>query len=93
MLFVVFLVKLQLKSLWVFLLLTSLFLCFKVGDFGVSKIAVQTEESQKSSHAGTTAYIAPETVRGEAAVGPPIDMWAVGCLIHELITGEKTFTF
>jgi non-specific serine/threonine protein kinase len=39
---------------------------------------------------GTIGYLSPEQARGEAA-GPPSDVFAVGCVIYEMITGRRAF--
>lgn len=37
---------------------------------------------------GTLYYAAPEQLLGEKDCGPPVDAWALGCIMAELITGE-----
>jgi serine/threonine-protein kinase len=39
---------------------------------------------------GTPGYMSPEQTRGEAA-GPPSDIFSLGCVLHELLTGKRTF--
>jgi serine/threonine protein kinase len=41
--------------------------------------------------AGTPHYMAPEQVHGEP-VGPPTDLFAVGCILFEMLTGKRAFT-
>ncbi|KAI9010077.1 kinase-like domain-containing protein [Hyaloraphidium curvatum] len=40
--------------------------------------------------AGTPMYLPPEAVRGRA-VGTPADVWAAGCVLHEMIFGRTPF--
>jgi serine/threonine protein kinase/tetratricopeptide (TPR) repeat protein len=41
--------------------------------------------------AGTPCYMAPEQVNGGSA-GPPTDLFAVGCILFEMLTGNRAFS-
>jgi serine/threonine protein kinase len=38
---------------------------------------------------GTKEYFAPEVVN--QAYGPQADVWALGCVLYEMLTGEQAF--
>ncbi|HEV3384527.1 MAG TPA: serine/threonine-protein kinase, partial [Gemmata sp.] len=65
----------------------------KIGDFGVAKIA-DTQEGLTATGAimGTPSYMAPEQARGDAKkVGPPADVYALGAVLYECLTGRPPF--
>jgi len=67
----------------------------KVMDFGVAKLTQAETESGKSLTAtgmtvGTPRYMAPEQVLAER-VDPRSDLYAVGCILHEVLTGGPPF--
>ncbi|MCA1839534.1 MAG: PASTA domain-containing protein [Actinomycetota bacterium] len=60
----------------------------KVTDFGIARFA---EGSPSTDGAlGTVAYVAPEHARGER-VDSKSDVYSVGCLFYELLTGSMPF--
>jgi serine/threonine-protein kinase len=63
----------------------------KIMDFGIAK-SLQTESNltQTGITLGTSAYLAPEQIRGEA-VDRRTDMFALGVLAYELLTYRKPF--
>jgi serine/threonine-protein kinase len=57
----------------------------RVADFG---LAVRADPGTgRTSAAGTIAYKAPEVRHDERADSPAADVWAVGAIAHELLTG------
>ncbi len=66
----------------------------KLIDFGIATVRSKGREvDAKSSHpsVGTPAYLAPEQLRGEPPADHRADIWALGCVLYELITGERPF--
>jgi len=69
----------------------------KVLDFGLARRKgeaggrlTETALTESGMIVGTLAYMAPEVLRGEPA-DERSDLWALGVMLHELITGELPF--
>lgn len=66
----------------------------KVLDFGLAKQAPlrggDTPQTRVSRVLGTPEFMAPEQARGEA-VGPRTDLYALGCVAFEMLTGRLPF--
>jgi hypothetical protein len=64
----------------------------KVLDFGIAWQSGATSRlTQTGSILGTPGYMAPEQARAEREVGPPTDVFALGCVLFECLTGEPAF--
>src|SRR2546423_3234570 len=61
----------------------------KVADFGIAKSA-GLDLTGTGEIVGTTAYLSPERLEG-AAASPASDVYAVGVLAYEALTGRKPF--
>ncbi|CAA6673189.1 unnamed protein product [Spirodela intermedia] len=62
----------------------------KIADFGLSKPAAGGSAAESSQFRGTPLYMAPESVqRGEYE--PPADIWALGCVVAEMASGEPAW--
>ena len=57
-----------------------------LSDFGISEIMQTATHVAQSQIKGTFAYMAPEAF-DDAAVGPPLDVWGMSCVILEMHTG------
>ncbi|WP_146158383.1 serine/threonine-protein kinase, partial [Enhygromyxa salina] len=65
----------------------------KILDFGIAKITEggQGFQTQQGSLLGTPYYLAPERVMG-AQLTPAADIYSVGVILYELLTGNVPFT-
>ncbi|TDC89204.1 Stk1 family PASTA domain-containing Ser/Thr kinase [Saccharopolyspora aridisoli] len=65
----------------------------KVMDFGIARALAdgQAPVTQTAAVIGTAQYLSPEQARGEA-VDARSDVYASGCVLFELLTGEPPFT-
>jgi serine/threonine-protein kinase len=68
------------------ILLTSA-LVPKITDFGIAQLADITLPGDIQ---GTPSYMAPEQLRGKQ-VSPRSDLFALGCVLHEMLTGQQAF--
>ncbi len=68
----------------------------KVLDFGISKVAgpeaQQLSLTRTQAMMGSPLYMSPEQMRSSKDVGPSTDIWALGVILHELISGDVPFT-
>lgn len=64
----------------------------KIADFGSSK---QAKNTALRTRWGTNGYLAPELLgllpRGTREFTNAIDMWSLGCLVYQLLTGQTPF--
>ncbi|XP_072232868.1 uncharacterized protein [Leuresthes tenuis] len=64
----------------------------KLCDFGFARtMALPFEGSIYTDYVATRWYRAPELLVGDIKYGKPVDVWAVGCLLMEMLTGQPLF--
>ncbi|MBK6517701.1 MAG: serine/threonine protein kinase [Polyangiaceae bacterium] len=71
----------------------------KILDFGLAKFyqpvedgAAQARLTREGAVFGTPAYMSPEQVRGQGAVDARADLWALGCITYECLTGRTVWS-
>jgi formylglycine-generating enzyme required for sulfatase activity/tRNA A-37 threonylcarbamoyl transferase component Bud32 len=66
-----------------------------VADFGIA-VALSSADSAKLTATGlsigTPGYMSPEQIGGEAELDGRSDVYALGCLLYEMLVGEPPFT-
>ena len=63
----------------------------KLADFGIARLVGDTvHHTRTGTTIGTPAYLSPEQVGG-SAVGPPTDVYSLGLVLLEALTGERAF--
>src|SRR5205085_1476069 len=70
--------------------------CVKVLDFGIAKITEAQADHQGALTStgvilGSPSYMAPEQLDGSSAVDRRVDVWAMGVVLFELLTGRLPF--
>lgn len=61
-----------------------------LADFGIARLVDSAHQTKTGDVLGTPAYFAPEQVAGET-VGPPTDIYALGLVLLECLTGSRPF--
>lgn len=62
----------------------------KLCDFGFARI-INLSGDICTEYVATRWYRAPELLVGESNYGATVDIWAVGCLFAEIMTGDPIF--
>jgi serine/threonine-protein kinase len=70
--------------------------CVKILDFGISKMTSLTGADTKtmtstSAIVGSPLYMSPEQMRASKNVDRRTDIWSIGVILQELVSGEPSF--
>ncbi|WP_437751807.1 serine/threonine-protein kinase [Sorangium sp. So ce1389] len=61
-------------------------------DFGIARLAAAGMTLTRTGRfVGTPGYMAPEQARGDRDLGPSADIFALGCVLFECLTGKHLF--
>ncbi len=64
----------------------------KITDFGLAKAPANASGPTKTGQVmGTPSYMAPEQMQEHAVVGPAADVYALGSILYETVTGRPPF--
>jgi eukaryotic-like serine/threonine-protein kinase len=66
-----------------------------VADFGIALAVTRvggTRLTETGMSLGTPQYMAPEQAMGEREITPKADVYALGCVLYEMLLGEPPFT-
>ncbi|KAK3132348.1 hypothetical protein QOZ80_6AG0519930 [Eleusine coracana subsp. coracana] len=63
----------------------------KICDFGAATARKPAGTPYPEPRVGTLFYRSPEQLQGDRCYGPGVDVWALGCVMVELLTGEPLF--
>jgi hypothetical protein len=61
----------------------------KIGDYGLAKLITPSHGTEHSESIGTCHYMAPEI--GSGKYHKPIDIYAIGIILYEMLTGRVPF--
>lgn len=62
-----------------------------VMDFGIARVLARRSQTECGKIIGTMDYLAPEVIRGSPAADARMDLYALGVVLYEMVTGRAPF--
>ncbi|MGH7138926.1 MAG: serine/threonine protein kinase, partial [Pirellulales bacterium] len=63
----------------------------KIADFGIARVQFGKKLTAAKHTVGTMAYIAPEQIKGDPPISHRTDLYTLGCVMFEMLTGKLPF--
>ncbi|PHQ32188.1 serine/threonine protein kinase [Rhodopirellula bahusiensis] len=63
----------------------------KLGDFGIARDQHSSDLTSQGLTVGTHAYMAPEQITGDETISGKADLYALGCVLFEMLANRKVF--
>lgn len=63
----------------------------KLSDFGIAFVSGETRLTSDGKTVGSFPYMAPEQIRGQPPLSFQTDLYALGCVLFEMLTGRPPF--
>jgi serine/threonine protein kinase len=65
--------------------------CWKIADFGTASDGTSKQLNTTRNSRGTQGYRSPEVLSDNAVYNNKADIFALGCILYEVTTGQKSF--